>query len=70
MNRSTITRNQLRWAVTALQHDVVAIREEIEESEDGSPTEALGELRVMNLLELIDQLNDIANGTQKTISIK
>lgn len=66
----SLTRTQLDWAVLALQHEIVRVREEMDAADDCSPTVALGECIIESRQELIRKLTDIVNGRQKMIAIK
>ena len=66
----SLTRTQLDWAITALQHDVVRIRADMESADDDSPIVAIGECVIAGRQDLIRKLEDIVNGKQKMITIK
>lgn len=70
MKNISLTRTQLKWIVTALQHEITGIRDEMDKAEDGSPIVSIGEVMMEGRKNLVNQLNDIIFNEQKTIRIK
>lgn len=65
-----LTRTQLKWIVLALQHEIVRAREEMDAAVDDSPIAAVGECVIESRQELINQLEDMINGHQRSFAIK
>ena len=69
MRKNEITTTQVNWIITALNHDIASIRDEIDHAEDGSPITAIGEILMDERTALVTKLTDmIANGC-KTIRL-
>ena len=65
-----LTTTQLKWIISALQHDIVTCRKEMEEADDGSPIQSLGELFIDGRESLIAMLNDVIHMDVNKILIK
>lgn len=70
MEKNEITLTQVQWIIQALQKDMAAVRDEMEQASDGSPTYALGEIVYEGRQSLVTKLNDIVESGYKTIRIR
>ena len=70
MERNEITTTQMQWIIRALQKEMGMIRDEMDQSHDGSPTYALGEIALCGRENLVTKLNDIVESGYKTIRIR
>lgn len=70
MSKIELTRTQLGWIAQALRNNIIQIRREIDAADDGSPTVALGEVILEGRQNLLAMIEDLENGTQKTVTIK
>ena len=70
MGRIELTRTQLGWIAQALRNHIIQIKKEMDASEDGSPTVAIGEVILEGRQNLLTLIEDLQNGTSKTIIIK
>ena len=63
MRKNELTTTQINWIITALNHEVASIRDEIDHAEDGSPISAIGEILMDERTALVTKLTDmIATG--------
>jgi len=70
MGNNEITLTQVQWIIGALQHEMGAVRDEMDRAKDGSPTYALGEVVLTGREQLVTKLNDIVASGAKTIRIR
>ena len=70
MSKIELTRTQLGWIAQALRNHIIQIKKEMDAADDGSPTVALGEVILQGRQHLLTVVEDLQNGTQKTITIK
>ena len=70
MERNEITLTQVHRIINALQREMVAIRNEMDQSYDGSPICSFGEILYNGRENLVTQLSDIINSGYKTIRIR
>lgn len=70
ITRPTLTRTQLKWIVSALNHDIAITKKEIDQCKnDNSPIAAVGEVFILGRQNLVTILEDIINSDKKTIRI-
>jgi len=70
MSKIELTRTQLGWIAQALRNNIIQIKKEIDAADDGSPIVALGEVILDGRQNLLTMIEDLENGTQKTVTIK
>ena len=68
-NKYKVSRAELKWIVSALNHNIADIKAEMEQADDHSPIYALGEVAVEGRERLVTLLNDIIYNGIKTITI-
>lgn len=66
----SMTRTELKWIVSALNHTIADIRSEMEAVDDNSPIYALGEVEVEGRQRLVTLIEDVIYSGAKSISIK
>jgi hypothetical protein len=69
-DKYVLTTTQLKWIVSALYRDIARCRKEMDEAEDGSPVQSLGEIFISGREHLINQLEDIIQIGVKKITIQ